>query len=121
MKRIAFDKAVGLTPPQGHNFTHRSGFPGYLFLHSNHPGREFVVARNSKSPLGNFFNWRPAAGWAVYDRESGIRVPGSRGRTRAEAIDAAICTLQRYTPEAYAARLLESQVRRAAQLLERAA
>lgn len=63
MKRITFTE-VNLKVT-------RHDWPGYLYLHPNHPGREFVIARGSKTVNGTLCE---SAFWNLYDRASGVIV-----------------------------------------------
>lgn len=93
------------------NFTSRSmargitAFPssGYLFTHSEHPGREFVVSHPIFVDNRRGQGWGPnTKTWAAYDRVSGYRVVGKRSfLTRAEALDAARGFLSVTSPEAF--------------------
>lgn len=65
MKKITFDKLT--------IYGYRSGFPGYLLEHSQHPGRQFVIARASK-PLDkrNPVLFKLLDEWGLYERASGV-------------------------------------------------
>lgn len=119
MKKVTFDKATEIRLGQSHGYTHRLDFPGYLLTHSDHPGREFVVARSSTSPPYDFLDWSFTTGWSVYDRVTGIRINGTKRKTRAEAVEAAIWQLSHMAPKDYDERVREVQITRAKKILER--
>lgn len=64
MKRITFDKLS--------RYGFRPNYPGYLFTHSAHPGREFTIARGSVSDPGSREIYRMTGEWNLYDRASGV-------------------------------------------------
>lgn len=79
MKRITFTK-LG-------RYGARPDFPGYLLLHEAHPGREFVIARGSKTQRGNRAALRMTNEWYCFDRGTGLpvrmdKLRDTRGQTR---------------------------------------
>ena len=83
MKKITFDKLT--------IYGYRSGFPGYLLEHSQHPGRQFVIARCSK-PLDkrNPVLFKLLNEWGLYERASGVplgKLLSVYSKTRARAED----------------------------------
>ena len=113
MKRIKFTKL--LNQPAG---AIREGYPGYLFTHTNHPGREFVLARGSQSRGDG--SWGHTNKWNLHDRASGTIlnwfVPYCSTRTELE--EYALVGLHAVTPEALAAFLERCQIRRMTQILK---
>ena len=64
MKRITFDKLT--------KYGLRANYPGYLFTHSAHPGREFAIARASRSKEGSGEGFRMIDEGHLYDRAAGV-------------------------------------------------
>lgn len=91
MKKVTFDK-----PIKSGEF--RIGVPGYAFTHPKHPGRTFVVARGTVTRRGQE-GYTLAKSWHCYDLASGHALKRSKGRTRTEAVSAAITHLHELTPE----------------------
>ena len=83
MKKIKFDKLT--------IYGYRSGFPGYLLEHSQHPGRQFVIARSSKPlDMRNPVLFKLLDGWGLYERASGVslnKLLNVRSKTMARAED----------------------------------
>jgi len=112
MKRTTFDKAIKLELGGW-----RKDYPGYLFEHSAHPDREFVIARGSTAAgLGafKFLNW-----WYLYDKASGISLTSvvEARPTRKEAEEEARCALFRYSPEKIQASIERKTIERMTKIL----
>jgi hypothetical protein len=92
MKKVTFDK------PTKFGF-YRKGVTGYLFTHSQHPGREFIVARGTKPIPQNEEGFRYDKDWYAYEMASGAFISGSRATTRGASLSRAIERLCIVTPE----------------------
>lgn len=112
MKRITFDKAIKLELGGW-----RKDFPGYLFEHSTHPGREFVIARGSALRNGVM---RLLGTWGLYDKASGISLTSvvEARPTRKEVEEEARCALFRYSPEKIQASIERKVIERMTKILE---
>jgi hypothetical protein len=93
MKKVIFDKQTkfGLV---------RRGMVGYLFTHSAHPGREFLVTRGTNRTYseGNVqFN----GFWYAFEYPAGTPLTdkGNATKTRREEHENALATLHAITPE----------------------
>lgn len=112
MKRTTFDKAIKLELGGW-----RKDFPGYLFEHSAHPGREFVIARGSAPRNGVT---RLLGTWGLYDKASGIALTTVMDfrPTRKEVEDEARCALFRHSPEQIEASLTKKVIERMTKILQ---
>lgn len=112
MKRITFDKAIKLELGGW-----RKDYPGYLFEHSAHPGREFVIARSSATRSGIL---RLLGTWGLYDRVSGIALTTVMDfrPTRKEVEEEAWCALFRHSPEKIQASIERKVIERMTKILE---
>lgn len=113
MKKITFDKAILIRFGAW-----RKDFPGYLFEHSAHPGREFVIARGSRARLRDAVVLTRE--WRFYDRASGINLSVVCGErpTRKEVEEYARAALFRYSPEQVAKIITNKVVERATKILQ---
>ena len=120
MKRITFAKAVIISRRSlVLGITSRAGYPGYLFTHTNHPGREFVIARGSNYITDNPRRFKHTRFWLLHDRASGLRL-------MCDVVCAArkMCETQAYTylwlnsPAKLQENLQEQHVRRLSKILE---
>lgn len=117
MKRITFDKAVRLDLGEG---GWRKDYPGYLLRHTEHPGRDFVIARGSKTFHDG--TWRMIEKWYVYDRATGLSITSEMGtrRTRSEMEEHAIARLYNISPEGLARSIETKVMKRMTQILQEA-
>jgi hypothetical protein len=92
MKKVTFDK------PTKFGF-YRKEVTGYLFTHSNHPGREFIVARGTKPAPHLAEGFEYDKDWYAFERVSGIPIGDSRAPTRTASFGRAIERLSAVTPE----------------------
>jgi hypothetical protein len=93
MKKVIFDKQTkfGLT---------RRGVVGYLFTHSAHPGREFLVTRGTKrTPTEEDVQYNGF--WYAFEYPAGTPVlgTGAEATTRKETYERALAKLHTITPE----------------------
>ena len=98
MKKIIFDKQTrfGLV---------RRGMVGYLFTHSAHPGREFLVTRGTKR-TSTEDNVRFNKFWYAFEYPAGTPLTSAdeAAATRAGAHELALAVLHTLTPEQLDAR-----------------
>lgn len=93
MKKIIFDKQTKFGQVRG-------GLVGYLFTHTAHPGREFLVTRGTKRTLAEDdaqFN----GFWYAFEYPAGtpLTVKGTACTTREGAYELALAKLHTITPE----------------------
>jgi len=120
MKRITFTKAVIISRRSlVLGITSRAGYPGYLFTHISHPGREFVIARGSNYILEDPRRFKRTRFWLLHDRASGLRLMCDMVCTTLK-----MCETQAYTylwlnsPEKLQENLQEQHGRRLSKILE---
>jgi len=98
MKKIIFDKQTrfGLV---------RRGMVGYLFTHSAHPGREFLVTRGTKRTYSED-NVQFNGFWYAFEYPAGtpLTEKGYAAKTRREEHENALAKLHTITPEQLDAR-----------------
>ena len=112
MKRITFTKACKVDPKYPKRLA-RPNYLGYLFTHPTHPGREFVVARCSKTTNAAGTTYRTTAYWALHDRKTGLGInTKDNAKTMTARAESALAWLSVITPEALAAHIEKCQVRR---------
>lgn len=85
---------------------------GYLFTHSNHPGREFALMRTIT------VSGRQTKGWAMVELSTGLRISGvGKCATRHALADAATAYLHSVSAERMESILQAAMVRRTTQIL----
>jgi len=95
----------------------RPDYPGYLYEHPAHPGREFVLARTCNAVPGDPVRYTQTGMWHMYDRASGFALRMSdASSTRHGRIVKADAYLSSTSPETLAEKLEESHGRRLAKL-----
>jgi hypothetical protein len=98
MKKVIFDKQTkyGLV---------RRGMVGYLFTHSDHPGREFLVTRGTKRTFTED-DVRLNGFWYAFEYPAGTPLTnkGEAHSTRKGTYELALATLSTLTPEQLDAR-----------------
>jgi hypothetical protein len=78
----------------------RPDYPGYLLTHSDHPGREFVIARGSKITDYYSGDWVHTKRWFFHDLKTGLSLDRQECMvTRRDRTEAAIVYLSRTSPE----------------------
>ena len=107
MKKINFDKVTKYGVRQ---------VVGYVIKHSCHPNRQFVICRGTKTY--NDASYKVLDNWAVYDRTTGVQIPGfGIPKTRKEMEETLLTRLYKYTPEAIQLKVENQQLRIATHIL----
>ena len=121
MVKITFRSATVFSPKWPDRPSHRERI-GYLLTSTSHPGRKFVLARETKS-IGatdgtRGRDWKDKNTWALFDYSSGVRVGPERHKTRRRLEVWAFGWLANTSPENVAAFLERWADKEARKMLE---
>lgn len=116
MKQVTFTRQLKELPKLGLRYPRTDTWTGYELVSSEHPGRSFVVARESRTA---FVDDRPVTRmlnlWVLYERANGIVIKPKdvRADTRKECIEKSLAMLAALPPSEIDSRIAEVVARRA--------
>ena len=116
MKQVTFNRQLKELPKLGLRYPRTDTWTGYELTSSFHPGRTFVVARESRTDLVNDRHvTRTCNSWMLYEGASGIVVKPKdvRADTRELCIEKSLVMLATLPPSEIDSRIAGVVARRA--------
>jgi len=118
MKRTTFTKVLPHAAARRARTPVRTGYPGYVFTHGDHPGVTLIVCRGSKNDLSSPLGYSLTSQWVVFDPVSGHRVLRSiYSETRARVVDKLSSWMSTNSPDAVCTERLRQKVHYAKDML----